>query len=191
MELREQKAALRRQLKAQREALPAEDMLTWDSAITERVLSSEAFRQSDVVFAYHSVGKEVDTLTIIETALHTGKQVALPRCGKQGEMSFYLIEGRQDLTAGKYGIPEPAAHCAAAAATHRSLCLVPGLAFDLQGYRIGYGGGYYDRFLKAFAGTSVGLARECMLCKDLPKEDLDSAVDALVTPNGWKNKKQD
>ncbi|MBP0963302.1 MAG: 5-formyltetrahydrofolate cyclo-ligase, partial [Oscillospiraceae bacterium] len=112
-------------------------------------------------------------------------RVALPRCGKRGEMTFYLVKGKQDLTAGKYGIPEPAAHCAAAAATECSLCIVPGLAFDLCGYRIGYGGGYYDRFLQSFPGQSVGLVRQSFLCKTLPKEPFDQAVDAVVTQNGW------
>ena len=144
-----------------------------------------------MVFAYHSVGREVATAAILSAAQRLGKQVALPRCEKPGEMTFYLVKGEQDLTAGKYGIPEPAAHCAVAVATERSLCLVPGLAFDRRGYRIGYGGGYYDRFLASFPGASVGLVRQSFLCADLPKEPFDQAVDAVVSQSGWLKTKED
>jgi len=177
----EQKAALRLQLKKDRDALPQQDTLLWDAAIARQVMASPWFRQADIVFAYCSVGREVDTSTIVKAALQMNKRVAFPRCGQPGQMSFYLVESTADLTEGKYGIPQPAPHCAAAAATQRSLCLVPGLAFDRQGYRIGYGGGYYDRFLAGFSGKSLGLVRQCFLTETLPHTNFDLPVQGVVT----------
>ena len=191
MELREEKSALRRRLKEQRDALPAKERMLWDEAIAQQVMASEAFQQADCVFAYHSVGSEVDTSAILAAAHKLGKAVALPRCGKKGEMSFFVVKGPQDLAAGKYNIPEPAGHCAPANPTQRSLCLVPGLAFDRRGCRIGYGGGYYDRFLADFPGTSLGLVRQSFLEAQLPREDFDLPVDALVTQTGWLNRTED
>ena len=100
-------------------------------------------------------------------------------------MSFFSIRGSQDLDPGAYGIPEPLAACQEVRPTARSLCLVPALAFDRQGGRIGYGGGYYDRFLAAFPGTAVGLVRADFLADCLPAEPFDQKVKYLVTQDGW------
>ncbi|MBR5559232.1 MAG: 5-formyltetrahydrofolate cyclo-ligase [Oscillospiraceae bacterium] len=181
MDLREEKQALRRLLKEQRAALSAEHTCQWDNAIAQNVINSQWFAKADTLFAYISVGREVDTASIIAAAHQLNKQVAVPRCGEKGSMSFYIIDGLDDLTDGKYGIPEPADHCLPAAATSHSLCLVPALAFDQNGFRIGYGGGYYDRFLAEFPGKSLGLVRSAFLLERIPAERHDLPVDGVVT----------
>ncbi len=185
MGVQEEKAALRRQFRAQRTALLPEDAARWDKAIADHLLQSEAFCRADVVFCYLAVKDEVATAPIVQQALVLGKQVAAPVCGPGGQMEFKLFEGPHQLAPGRFGIAEPLESCPVAAATAHSLCLVPGLAFDRQGLRLGYGGGYYDRFLPRFAGRAVGLVRSGFLVQQLPAGRFDCKVQALVTENGW------
>lgn len=185
MELIQEKALLRQQLKERRAALDPALAAKWDECIARHVLGSDFFAQADCVFLYVSVGGEVDTRIIMNAAFEKGKAVAVPRCGAKGEMGFFSICGSGDLASGAYGIPEPLAVCQKVSPTARSLCLVPALAFDRRGGRIGYGGGYYDRFLAAFPGTAAGLVRTAFLADCLPAGPFDQRVNYLVTQDGW------
>lgn len=151
-------------------------------SITESVLNSTWYKKADKVFAYWSVGSEVDTRKIIEDALSCGKRVALPKCSdSQGNMKFYYIDSLSDLTEGMYGISEPSGDVCADDYTADSLCLVPALCFDVDGYRLGYGKGYYDRFLSRFKGISIGLAYEECLTDFLPRDKYDKRADYIIT----------
>ena len=180
MEFKLEKQALRRLLKEQRAALPFDQTTLWDAAIARNVINSRWFAQADTVFVYISVSREVDTASILDAAWQQGKQVAVPRCAEPGKMDFFVINSREDLVAGAFGIPEPKASCPKANATSASLCIVPALAFDCKGFRIGYGGGYYDRFLAAFPGKSMGLVRSVFLLEQLPVNRYDLPVDVIV-----------
>ena len=90
----------------------------------------------------------------------------------------------EELVRGHYGIMEPDTNRCAPAGEEFSLCLVPGVGFDLSGHRLGYGKGYYDRFLKGFSGCAAGLAYSCCLCPELPAEDHDRTVPLLVCERG-------
>ena len=181
MDIREEKAALRRSLKEQRAALDLQLCAQWDETIARKVIGSEWFAKADMVLCYVSAGREVDTTAILEAAWRQGKQVAVPRCAAKGQMDFFVINSREDLVPGSYHIPEPREACPRAEATPVSLCIVPGLSFDQRGFRIGYGGGYYDRFLAQFPGKSVGLARSLFFTEKLPTDQYDLAVDAIIT----------
>ncbi len=191
----DEKKALRTWAKVLRDKLDATYRTTADAAIAEHVLASNAFAGASTVFAYRSVGSEVDTERIIEAALRGGKVVALPRCrARRCAMTWHRIGGLDELAPGTFGIPEPPDDpatlidpaCAADEGT--ALALVPGLLFDRAGYRLGYGGGFYDTFLADFPGVSVGLIRERQLVESLADrkalEPFDLPADLLVTEAG-------
>ena len=159
-----------------------EDKESKNKLISDYLLRSQQYKNADIIFAYWSVGSEVDTHKIIAEALSFGKKVALPKCtDSQGNMQFYYIDSLSDLTEGMYGIMEPEGNKTADDFTFSSLCLVPALSFDSDGYRLGYGKGYYDRFLSDFKGISIGLAYEECLCDALPKDEYDKKVNYIIT----------
>ena len=128
---------------------------------------------------YHSVNAEIDTLDIIKNALTSGKQVYLPTVSGK-IMEFYRIHDLDNLVIGKFaGIPEP--HKTEKYTGTSALCITPALCHDRHGYRIGYGGGYYDRFLQDFGGTSIGLCRQEYLFDTIEHEQFDTPVDIIVT----------
>ena len=150
--------------------------------ISDFVLSSKEYQNADSVFAYWSVGSEVGTVKIIEKALSDGKRVALPKCtDRDGNMSFYYIDALSSLVDGMYGIKEPSTESYADDFTELSLCLVPALSFDKSGFRLGYGKGYYDRFLSDFIGVTMGLCYEECLCEALPRDCYDKKVNYIIT----------
>ena len=142
-----EKAALRRALLAKREGLPHREAKSRE--IRRQVLELPQFHRAKALLLYLSMGSEVDTWGIFEQALAAGKEVFAPRClDKQGHMAFYRVDSREDLVAGAFGLLEPdPARCPLWQGESGALCLVPGLAFDEEGFRLGYGKGYYDRFL--------------------------------------------
>jgi 5-formyltetrahydrofolate cyclo-ligase len=174
------KKSLRIEFRQIRASLSHRD--TKNKAIKDLVLNSRQYRNADIILAYWSVDSEVDTHGIITQALSDGKQVALPKCtDKDGNMRFYYISSLSDLAEGMYGIKDPPENCPAEDFTKVSLCLVPALAFDEEGYRLGYGKGYYDRFLGKFKGVAMGLCFSDCLCGNLPRDSYDKKADYIVT----------
>ena len=158
------------------------DRDTKNKSIAESVLNSQQYKNADKIYAYWSVDSEVDTHIIISKALDDGKKVALPKCtDKDGNMKFYYITSISDLIDGMYGIKEPQVKSQAENFTECSLCLVPALSFDVDGYRLGYGKGYYDRFLSRFTGVSIGLCYTDCLCEKLPRDNYDKRVNYIFT----------
>lgn len=127
---------------------------------------------------YVSTEIEVDTRQLITALISGGKKVYAPRC-KGKEMRFFRIADFSELKAGAFGIPEPTGS-EEPDIFSASLCIVPALSFDENGYRMGYGGGYYDRFLRGYDGISVGICYDDFL-GEIPREEHDLPVDILVT----------
>lgn len=155
-----------------------------DGRIKEALLSLPLYKTADILFIYCSIGSEADTAGIILEALACGKKVALPKCmNREGEMNFYIVDRiGSSLTKGAFSINEPDDEiCEPACDSEKSLCIVPGLAFDKKGNRLGYGKGYYDRFLSRFKGSSVGLCFDKCLCEELPCDKYDRRVDTIIT----------
>lgn len=186
----EGKKQLRAEARALREGLGVAYRARVDEAIAARVAASEAFSEAPLVLAYCSVGSEVDTRALIREALRRGKAVALPRVVPGTRtMTWHAIDSLADAAPGFAGIPEPpddaATRIDAATVDERALALVPGLIFDTHGFRLGYGGGFYDTFLSIFPGRSLGLIRERQLIDDLVKhgacESFDRAVELVAT----------
>ena len=183
MNVRERTRALRAQFKRLRAECPAQLKREMDKKLFERFVSLEEYAACDTLFAYISGEIECDTSAIILRALADGKRIAVPRCAERtNEISFYFINSYDDLEKGKYGILEPKTEvCERAEDFSRGLCLVPGLSFDLQGYRLGFGKGYYDRFLSRFGGVTAGICYAKCTLTELPRGAFDRAVDILIT----------
>ena len=160
-----------------------------DSRIRANLEAFDIYAAAPLVLAYVSYNNEVDTRAVIESALGEGKRVAVPRVSaRRKSMAFFEIESMEDLAEGYKGILEPREGLKAPLGTKDlcgSVCLVPGLVFDAQGYRVGYGGGYYDRFLPFYPGDKVALARASQMSSNpLPAEPTDVPVDFIVTDLG-------
>ncbi len=165
-------------------ALPEAEKKEMDDALFGLVIAQPEYRQADTLLCYCSTPTEPDTRRLIRHAINGGKQVALPRCTEQkGEMVFYRITSLDDLQTGRYSLlePDPARCELLSEIPEDALCIVPGLGFDPAGYRIGQGGGYYDRFLSGYTGVSAGLCYEACLLPRLPHEPHDRRVDVLLT----------
>ncbi|PWM26624.1 MAG: 5-formyltetrahydrofolate cyclo-ligase [Oscillospiraceae bacterium] len=181
--LKEYKTALRTQYKALRREMPPESKAASDHRIAERLVRLNAYRRCSTLLIYVSSPIEVQTSEMIAHALANGKRVAVPRCvpGTR-EMEFYFIEGEQDLSPGAFGIPEPVPDPAKKLTDWSGcFCVVPALACDRRGFRLGYGGGYYDRFLRAFPGTKAVILYKKCLVNHLWHGRYDVAVDLIVT----------
>ncbi len=176
------KKQLRAYYMSLRKALNAAEKKQRDEKLAKALLNSDLYRNCDELLVYVSFGIEVDTLEIIRTAF-TEKKVFCPRCvNGTNIMEFYSVNSFDDLEQGSYGILEPMTDRALIESfSDNSLCIVPGLSYDKNGYRLGFGKGYYDRFLSGFNGTSVGICYDDCLCESLPTDEYDICVDHLIT----------
>ena len=148
----------------------------------EKLLSLPEFAKAPRVFTYISIDHEPDTRELIKRCAMCGKAVAVPIVQSMGEMCFVPLEtGIEALSPGVFGIPTPDANASALTPQPGDLMVVPALCFDLQGYRLGRGGGYYDRYLSKYPVFSVGLCREALVVPVLPRDSWDVRVCCLVT----------
>ena len=178
-----EKQLLRTEIKSLRNSISKEEKERRDAAIYQNLQKLFDKIAENTVFTYVSGNIEVDTFRIIHYSLKAGKRVAVPRCvNRTGEMKFYYFDSMNQLEEGHFGIFEPRPeYCEEVLDYSRGICLVPGLSFDLQGFRLGYGKGYYDRFLSVFHGVSVGLCYEDCLKPALPVDLFDKKTEVLVT----------
>ena len=188
--LKEQKQELRRDLLQKRESIAYEAKEKMDNRILSLFTSLISYRYSDTLLLYYPTKGEVDTRPLIQTALKAGKRVALPVCHETGSvMDYYFIHSDNDLEAGKYGIPAPKKSCEKFVKDdeHKGMIIVvPALAFDKEGYRLGYGKGYYDRYVNELSATSIGLVYSDFIMDKLPRGRFDISVDLLVSEKGVK-----
>ncbi len=178
----DEKKTIRMEALSRRDALPEALRHEKSLRILEKVLKSEAFQQAKTVACYFSIRSEVETGELMTRALLLGKCVALPKtCGD--ELVFYRIDGEEPLVKSRFGVPEPDGNEEKRIDPKTiDLLIVPGVAFDEQGYRLGYGKGFYDRFLPKTDAKRIGLAfREQILSKPLPRDDFDQPVDQVIT----------
>lgn len=181
--IRELKGNLRTQSRQFRERLSAEQKAALDANIRRRMFALREYGGADMIFTYVSKPLEVDTSAVIETVISDGKKIAVPRCLPETlGMEFYEISSMGDLEPGCYGVLEPVPEkCRPIYHSPKAVCIVPGLSFDSQGYRLGYGKGYYDRFLAEFKGITVGLCYSGCIRWNLPHGYYDRPVDILIT----------
>ncbi len=189
-EIRAHKNEIRAQYKERRRAIPREEKQARDDRICRLFLSSITYRYAKILLLYAPTGDEIDIMPIARRALADGKAVAFPRCRPaECRMDYHFITSEDELKPGAYGIREPDEALplydpTAAPADDHPVCIVPGLVFDTEGYRIGYGKGYYDRYLVDFCGVRIGTVYSDFVLPRLVRGRFDLAVDVLVTEKG-------
>ncbi len=177
------KKELREKLRKKRAAITTQDRARMSGEILSNLLSLEEYKNCGTVLTYVSTPSEVDTFPLIENALKSGKKVAVPCCieGKP-IIEFYFIDSVDELAYGSFGLLEPHMITEKKCVDDSGFCILPGLAFDRTGARLGYGKGYYDRFLQNFNGVTAGLCFSTILSnKPLPMGRYDLPASIVIT----------
>ena len=179
-----EKQRLREERLAAREALSEQERSVLDDHITQKLLATSEYVEATTVLTYVSVSSEVSTRMFIECALRDGKTVAVPRCLPGHCLEFVAITSLDQLIAAPFGLLEPPKELPALTEEqmNASICIVPALLVDIKGYRLGYGAGFYDRFLSTYPGKKICLAYQQNLSRTmLPHTTFDVAVDEVIT----------
>lgn len=177
------KKKLRREMLTRRDTMDAGEINDLNSALWKQMEACPALWDGRTIYTYISYRQEADTLALIRKLWDQGLPVAAPRVSGQ-QMAFYQIRSQTDIRLSSKGIPEPGENCALVTG-ERGLVVVPGAVFDARGYRIGYGGGFYDRFLEANPGLdTMGLAYDFQVIDSVPAQAFDLPVASVLTPSG-------
>lgn len=175
------KLALRKQMRAVRAALPEAACEARSAKIATRVLALEELEGATTVLAFASIRNEVRTKGLIQGIRNAGKRVALPRVAGDG-LALHLVEPDTELAEGAFSVPEPPEDADRVEPAVVELALIPALAVDPRGYRIGYGGGYYDRLLPSLSrARTCAIAYDFQLIAEVPELAFDVPVDLIVT----------
>ena len=179
-----EKRRLREERLAARETLSEQERCVLDNCITQKLLATPEYAEAATVLTYVSVLSEVSTRMFIECALRDGKTVAVPRCLPGHCLEFVVITSLDQLVAASFNLLEPSKDLSALTEDQMndSICIVPALLVDTKGYRLGYGAGFYDRFLSTYPGKKICLAYQQSLSRTtLPHTAFDVAVDVVIT----------
>ena len=173
------KKALRKEIREKKRAMAQEEIISRSEKLGELFLSSEAYRNAKTVYGYLPYNQEVRTVPILEQALKDGKKVAVPKI--YGDtMKFLYLDDLSKVEKNSMGIPEPVADTPVAE-DKTALVLMPGVAFTKKGDRMGYGGGFYDRFLAEEPNhPTLALCYDFQIVEHLPTEEFDIPVDTVL-----------
>ncbi len=181
------KEEIRMSIRSHKRSLTSNQIKTSGFDLVRQMKQFTPYKEADQIYLFASYNQEIATYGLMEHAMRDGKRVALPRVeGK--EIDFYYISSLTDLAPGYQGIPEPIGNDRAAPSIKKqALMLLPGLAFSLKGERLGYGGGFYDKYLSkqpdgAFTTCAIGYSFQVL--STVPVEEHDKRVDYVVTPDG-------
>ena len=176
------KAELRKKILQEMKALSQEQKRAMDRALTERFLHHPFYQEAKNIATYLSFPHEFQTQELIEQALKDGKKVLIPKTYPKGRMEFVVYHPQQ-LVKTSFGLLEPQGDLEVVELSQIDLIHVPGLAFTTEGYRIGYGGGYYDRYLEHFAGHTMSTIYPCQI-QNFNSEDHDIPVQEVLIYEG-------
>lgn len=176
-----EKARLRRQALDWLATLSSQARIAGDEALFRRFLALPQIESVRTVLLYHGMDTEPDTVRLLPPLWDIGKQVCLPRCLPGNQMEARLVQRDSTLVRHPYGMLEPGPDCPLIPPDQIDLVLVPGLAFDRSGGRLGRGGGYYDRWLAGFSGVTAALCRDGLLMEAIPRLPHDLGVDLVIT----------
>ena len=173
------KKTLRKKIREQKRAMTPEMIESASEKLVQMFLETELYRQAKTVYGYLPYNQEVRTVPILEQALADGKKVAVPKVYGD-EMKFIYLTDLTQVAQGYAGIPEPIAG-GPVGDDPTALVLMPGMAFDKEGHRIGYGGGFYDKFLaEEPEHPTVALCYDFQMVRQLPTEEFDIPVDCVL-----------
>lgn len=173
------KQALRKEIRDKKRAMTEEEIVTASEKLGQLFLASNAYQQAKTIYGYLPYNQEVRTVPMLQQALLDGKKVAVPKCYGD-EMRFIYLEDLSQVEKGYCGIPEPIAD-EPVATDETALVLMPGLAFDPQGHRMGYGGGFYDKFLEKEPNhPTLALCYAFQMLEHLETEAHDIPVDTVL-----------
>ncbi len=173
------KQSQRKELMQKRESFDKALSAKASEKICRKLISTDEFKNAKDIYVYASIKNEVRTDGIIKEAFKSGKNIYLP-VTKDGEMDFYLYEEGTALEKGEFGVPVPSKGYRKL--PEGGLIVIPGVGFDLRGYRLGYGKGYYDRFLKKYPGfIKIAIAYCCQVTEKIYNDEYDQRVDMLIT----------
>ena len=176
------KKDLRKLLRKKRRNIPKDIKAIHDKTISEKIINTDYFEKAEQVLVFASTDEEFDTRYIIERCRLEHKRVFYPRClDKKGNMQFFKVDCAGDLEIGTMGLLEPKKTCKPYKPNENDIVIVPALSVDKNHYRIGYGGGYYDRFLKNFNGVSICPCYSEMYSENLPADEYDIKVSIIAT----------
>ena len=172
------KSELRKQVLQEMKAISQEQKQAMDQALTDQFLKHPFYQEAKVIATYLSFPHEFQTQELIEQALKDGKKVLIPKTYPKGRMDFVVYDPQQ-LVKTSFGLLEPQGDLEVVDASQIDLIHVPGLAFTTEGYRIGYGGGYYDRYLEQFSGHTLSTIYPCQI-QDFIPENHDIPVQEVL-----------
>jgi len=187
LSLRDQKSVIREAMRRSLRDLDAQKRSIASVSIRGQIQKSPEWSKARSVLLFHTLAGEPEVDALIEAAVSAGKFVALPRyaADQGGYEAAFITDFSQDCVTGRFGVLEPAGHCPKAELNRLDFALVPGLAFDNAGRRLGRGKGYYDRLLERFRGTKCGVAFDFQVVAELPEEPHDVKLNCLATPTRW------
>lgn len=180
-DMKKEKAKLREEVRATVKKLSPQEKLASDKAMFEGLLALIEAEEVESLLLFRGEGDEPKTEGLIEELLAMGISVCLPRCLKNRQMEAREITKDSKYVKSAFGILEPDDACPVVDKNQLDLIVVPALCYDEKGYRLGQGGGYYDRYLKGYLGTTVGFCREEVFQKALPIEKHDVPVEAVIS----------
>lgn len=180
----EQKKAIRKEIKREIEALNPDYCIQADSKIQEQVIHFSEYQNAGTIFCFVGTDTEIDTAPILNHALQRGKRLGVPKCIGKGIMEVYEIHSLNDLVSGSYGIQEPKEGLPVIMPEEIDVALVPCLSCNVRGWRLGYGGGFYDRYLVRTKARRAVLCRSSLMREDIPTEQYDLKMDYVITEKG-------
>lgn len=180
--MRVEKSDLRRHCLAKRQQLSKEQKRDASEKITAKLLAQPAVKRAKQVLCYLPTKGEVDTTNLLSALWQMDKQVYLPRClDRVGNMEFYKVDDFSQVQTGMYGIKEPAGSCPMLQPVDGLICILPGVGFTKTGDRLGYGKGYYDRFLSKIRAITIGICYNQCIVAQIPRDEYDRTMDLVIT----------
>lgn len=183
--IKEQKTQIRNEYKEKRKLLDGNQRQQMSEAICNRFISLNSYRYADTILLYSPLKYEIDTRIIAEDALKKGKKIAYPRCIEHNKMVYHYVTSLDQLKSGMYGIFEPTTDMPVYKNENdHPICVLPAIVYDKRGYRLGYGKGYYDRFLSSFKGIKAGFVYSDFIVDEIPNGRFDLRSDIVITEKG-------
>lgn len=172
------KKEIRHDMINKRKNLTHDEVITKSSKICTKIINNDCYNNAEIIFCYSAINNEVDLEMLIKHAILHNKKIAFPKVISKYEMRFFYVNSLSDMKEGYYNILEPDT---SRPATKADLIIVPGVAFNKEGFRLGYGGGFYDRFFEENTIYSIGVGYDFQLIENMPVMEHDKKLNQIIT----------